>query len=63
MTRGEYEPCEYCGGTTWTITATLIQCDGCCVLYGRCNGRWVLDPDTVPRALRAELARVEGGNV
>lgn len=42
------DPCEYCGSTSWNITATLIGCYGCGVVYGRVNGAWVLDPDTMP---------------
>lgn len=48
----EPEPCEYCGAKDWNITATLIGCHGCGVVYGRVNGAWVLDPDTVPRGAR-----------
>lgn len=40
--------CEYCGSTNWDVTATLIGCRGCGVVYGRVNGGWVLDLDTVP---------------
>lgn len=43
-----HDPCEYCGSTQWAITATLIGCQCCGVVYGRANGVWVLDPDTLP---------------
>ena len=33
----EPEPCEYCGAKDWNITATLIGCHGCGVVYGRVN--------------------------
>lgn len=32
--------CELCGYGL-SITATLISCDGCGTLWGRCNGAWV----------------------
>lgn len=44
----ELHSCEYCGAKDWNITATLIGCHGCGVVYGRVNGAWVLDLDTVP---------------
>ena|SRR5690606_24082098 len=44
----ELHSCEYCGGTNWHVTATLISCRGCGVIYGRVNDGWVLDLDTVP---------------
>lgn len=46
--RLRFVSCEYCGGTNWNVTATLIGCRGCGVIYGRVNGGWVLDLDTVP---------------
>lgn len=42
------DPCEYCGGHLWYMTSTLIRCANCGVLYGRCEGLWRLDPDSIP---------------
>lgn len=41
-------PCEYCGSVEYDISATLIVCADCGATYGRCNGEWRLDPDTIP---------------
>ncbi len=43
--------CE-CGANDWETTATLIRCRGCGRVWGRVNGAWVQDPDTVPPAAR-----------
>lgn len=54
------EPCEFCNCTRWTITATMIACKGCGALYGRVNGSWVLDPDSVQaRAAKTETKGAE----
>jgi hypothetical protein len=34
--------CELCGGNL-DITATLIGCQSCGMVWGRCNGAWVED--------------------
>lgn len=40
-------PCEFCNSVNFEISATLISCCGCGVTYGRCNGLWRIDHDTV----------------
>lgn len=44
------ETCEFCGGVEYYISATMIQCMQCLVIWGRVNGVWVPDPLTVPTA-------------
>jgi len=46
------DPCPYCQGTGFTFSATLIRCEGCGVVWGRCNGVWRLDDTTVNEHLR-----------
>jgi hypothetical protein len=41
------DQCE-CGAEDWQTSATLISCKRCGRVWGRVNGRWVLDPDSVP---------------
>ena len=41
------EQCQ-CGADDWIITATLIGCACCPRVWGRVNGQWRIDQDTVP---------------
>lgn len=41
------DKCE-CGSNDFTVSATFIECKACGRTWGRTNGKWVLDPDTVP---------------
>lgn len=43
------DECSYCAGRSWRVTATLISCNRCGVVYGRVNGIFTLDPTTVPK--------------
>ena len=45
--RQEQNRCE-CGADDWCVSATLIACRSCGRTWGRCNGTWVLCPETVP---------------
>jgi hypothetical protein len=38
--------CE-CGADDWQTSATLISCKQCGRVWGRVNGKWVLDPDSI----------------
>jgi len=52
------DQCEYCGCEEWRVSSTLIQCAGCETVWGRVNGQWVVDPETMPvDALRAAQGR------
>ena len=44
----EEDFCEFCGNNEYIIGATLIQCTRCGVTYGRCNGLWRIDDETIP---------------
>lgn len=48
-------PCDYCEGRRWEISATLIRCATCGVLYGRCDGLWRVDPDTIPKVAERKI--------
>lgn len=41
-------PCPYCEGTKYDVRATIITCLDCGTIWGRVNGAWVLDTDSVP---------------
>lgn len=41
--------CE-CGAVEWQMSATLIGCKRCGRHWGRVNGAWVLDGDSVPES-------------
>lgn len=41
------DPCEFCGCSSWRVSATLMDCAECGATYGRCNGVWILDPATI----------------
>lgn len=50
------DPCE-CGAVDWRVTTTLIECNGCGRIWGRVNGQWVIDPESVPKPKPSEEER------
>ena len=43
------EACEFCGNIEYDISATLITCTRCRATYGRVNGLWIIDAETIPK--------------
>ena len=54
------DPCEFCGSLDYEISATVIACCNCGVVYARCDGAWRLDVTTVPRRPPRELRGTDG---
>lgn len=46
--RDDDDRCMYCGNREFDISATMIQCVYCGVVFGRCNGVWIVDSTTIP---------------
>ena len=42
------DACPYCAESTYDVAATLIVCVGCGATWGRVNGFWVVDKETIP---------------
>ena len=57
---GEDDTCE-CGASDWLVTATMIECNQCKRLWGRCNGIWVPDMTTWPAVEAMEGQHYPGG--
>jgi hypothetical protein len=45
--------CGFCRAEDWETSATLIRCRSCGATWGRCDGSWRVEPDTVPNARRS----------
>lgn len=45
-----FEQCEYCGNSSWEISATIVTCCNCGLTYNRVNDYWRVDPESIPKS-------------